>query len=306
MWCENPQDAEKYSVCTAPGTAYNSRMSVNHRFPARCLADACYRRLFGAALILLAGIPPGVAAAPPAGPSPDLAREERLRTEIVDTILDGAPVDLAAGGRPFLALYTEAAKAPPHGGVILLHGRGFHPDWGQVIQPLRVALPAHGWNTLSIQLPVLDKEATYYDYVPILGEAAPRIEAAIDFLRSKGLRRIVLIAHSCGAHMAMRWFEINGDQRISGFAGLGLGATDFGQPMERPFPLERMKVPVLDLYGSEEYPAVLRGAPQRRAAILRAGHPKSRQQVIAGANHYFEGIDNALLIEAVRRWLDSL
>ncbi len=42
---------------------------------------------------------------------------------------------------------------------LLAHGIGIHPNWEQVIQPLRVALSEQGWNTLSIQMPVLANEA---------------------------------------------------------------------------------------------------------------------------------------------------
>ena len=88
---------------------------------------------------------------------------------------------------------------------IILHGRGMHPDWSQVTNPLRVELPMHGWSTLAIQLPVLDKQASYYEYEEIFSEAVPRIEAAIGFLREQGSSRIALIAHSCGVHMSMSW-----------------------------------------------------------------------------------------------------
>ncbi len=42
-------------------------------------------------------------------------------------------------------------------GVLINHGRGFHPDWVDTVQPLRVGLVDYGWNTLSIQMPVLAK-----------------------------------------------------------------------------------------------------------------------------------------------------
>ena len=235
----------------------------------------------------------------------DLAREARLSAEIVDTILDGEPVELVADRQPFLGIFTESESDSPRGGVLILHGRGFHPDWSDVVQPLRTELPARGWHTLSLQMPVLDKTATFYEYIPVFPEAAPRIEAGIDFLKARGIDRVVLIAHSCSVHMSMYWFDNNGDARIDGYVGLGMGATDYKQPMERPFSLAKMAVPVLDLYGEEEYPAVLRGAPGRALALRKAGHPKSRQQVLPGADHYFHDQGDAL-VDAVADWLDSL
>lgn len=235
----------------------------------------------------------------------DLAREKRLAEQIEDAILDGDPVYLNANGHEFLSIYMETEADKPRGAVIILHGRGYHPDWDNVAGPLRKQLPEYGWNTLSLQMPVLQKQAKYYDYVPTFTEAYPRIEAGIRFLHEQGITNIVLLAHSCGAHMAMRWLEKAGDKDISAYIGVGMGATDKGQPMKNPFPLAQMKVPVLDIYGAEETRAVIRMAPERLAAIRAAGNPLSRQVVVPGADHYFNDRNDALLTEVVK-WLDSL
>ena len=237
------------------------------------------------------------------GVGPDYAREQRLADEIVDMIFDGEVEWLDADGREFLAIHTEAGDAKA--AVVILHGRGFHPDWADVVQPLRVGLAERGHSTLSLQMPVLDKEAKYYDYVEIFHHAYPRIEAGIEYLRGAGHERIVLLAHSCGVHMAMAWIREKGDEAIDAFVGLGMGATDYLQPMRRPFPLAAMRVPVLDLHGSDEYPAVLGKAPERRAMIEAAGHPASRQVVLAGADHYFRD-RGAELVDAVATWLDGV
>jgi pimeloyl-ACP methyl ester carboxylesterase len=234
---------------------------------------------------------------------PDFAREARMAAEIVDAILDGEAEWLDGGGRQFLSIYTAADES--RAAVLILHGRGFHPDWTDTVNPLRVGLVERGYSTLSLQMPVLAKEAKYYDYVPIFNHAHPRIEAGIQFLRARGHNKIVLLAHSCGVHMAMDWIRANSDLSFDAFIGLGMGATDYRQPMLEPFPLESMQVPVLDLYGAEEYPAVIRLAPGRKAMIEKAGHAKSRQVVLAGANHYFVDRGEAL-VETVVDWLDQL
>lgn len=233
----------------------------------------------------------------------DIEREKRLASEIVDTIMDGDAEFLKAGDHEFLGLYTEAEEAK--GGVIILHGRGFHPDWSDVANPLRVGLAEQGWNTLSIQMPVLDKEAKFYDYVEILPEAFPRIDAAIDFLKEKENKKIVLIAHSCSAHMAMAWVDAGHMRDLDGFIGIGMGAVDYKQPMLKPFPLDKIKIPVLDVFGQEEYPAVKKGAPGRLAAIKKAGNEKSTQLVVPNANHYFTDQGQALL-DVVAPWLNDL
>ena len=238
----------------------------------------------------------------PAGAS-DIEREKRLASQIVDSIIDGEPVFLPSGDHEFLAIYTEADDA--QGAVIIMHGRGFHPNWSDVAYPLRTGLVEQGWNTLSLQMPVLDKEAKFYDYLEIMDDAFPRIEAGIDYLQAQGNEKIVLIAHSCSVHMTMAWVDAGRMRDIDGFVGIGMGAVDYQQPMLKPFPLDMLKVPVLDVYGEEEYPAVKKGAPARLAAIRNAGNPKSRQITVPGANHYFTDEGDALL-EVVGSWLQGL
>lgn len=241
--------------------------------------------------------------APALANEPDLARESRMADEIVDAILDGEPVWLDADGTEFLSIFTEASEAK--GAVIILHGRGFHPDWVDTVNPLRVGLVEEGWTTLSLQMPVLEKDAKYYDYRPIFPKAFPRIETGIEYLANGGYKNIVLLAHSCGVHMAMAWLNTAGDSLISAFIGLGMGATDYQQPMAKPLALEKLKVPILDLYGANEYPAVIRMAPDRLARITEAGNINSRQIMLEGAGHYFTDQDDALTGE-VSRWLNGL
>jgi hypothetical protein len=234
---------------------------------------------------------------------PDYEREARLAEQIVDMILDGDPVWLEADQREFLSIYTEADDS--RAAVLILHGRGFHPDWADAINPLRVGLVERGYSTLSLQMPVLEKEAKYYDYTPIFEFAHARIEAGLRYLRENGHRKVILLAHSCGVHMAMDWIGENGDDSIDAYIGLGMGATDYGQPMRKPLPLAQMQVAVLDLYGADEFPAVRRAAPERQAMLEAAGHAQSRQLMLPQANHYFTDQGDALVV-AVADWLDQL
>lgn len=238
---------------------------------------------------------------------PDLEREKRMAVEVEDAVLDGEVIFLKDGDHEFMAIDQEP-EDKTKGAVIILHGRGFHPNWEDAIFPLRTQLPAKGWRTLSLQMPVLKKTAKYYDYVPLFSQAATRIEAGIQYLKEQGVHNIVLFAHSCGAHMAMEWVRNKGDaigENISAYIGAGMGATDYKQKMDKPFPLATMKIPVLDIYGEKEYPAVIRMAPERLAAMNKAGNTKSKQVVVSGADHYFKEKGNALVIE-VAKWLDTL
>ena len=264
------------------------------------------RKIVGLFIILVLVIQPAMADMT----KPDLAREKRMASEVEDIVLDGEVIFLKDGanqGHEFMAIDQEP-EGETKGAVIILHGRGFHPNWQDTVFPLRTQLPAKGWRTLSLQMPVLVKTAKYYDYVPLFSQAGPRIEAGIKHLKDQGIENIILLAHSCGAHMAMEWVRSKdgkaGDS-IKEYIGAGMGATDFGQKMAKPFPLDSMKIPVLDLFGSKEYPAVLAKAPGRLLQITKAANPKSQQVIVPGANHYFTDKGDELVM-AVSTWLETL
>ncbi len=260
-------------------------------------------------LLAVSGMSLNVFAKTAAGKA-DLEREKRMAVEVEDAVLDGDVIflaDKANDGHEFMAIDMEA-EDEEKGAVIILHGRGFHPNWEDAIFPLRTQLPANGWRTLALQMPVLEKSAKYYDYVPLFSQATPRIEAGIAYLKEQGVKKIVILAHSCGAHMAMDWVRNqNGtlDESVVGYIGAGMGATDYKQKMAEPFPLADMKVPVLDIYGDKDYPAVLRMAEGRLAAIKKAGNAKSAQVIVPGADHYFKDKGDEVTAD-VAKWLNTL
>lgn len=233
----------------------------------------------------------------------DLQREARLSSEMESNLFDGDALRLSADATEFVNVYIEAEEEK--GVVVLLHGRGYHADWELVVGPLRVILAESGWSTLSAQMPVLEKGALYYDYVKIFPKAYSRIEVIIEYLRDGGKGPIVLLAHSCGAHMAMSWIDSVGDSSIDAYIGMGMGATDYHQDLIKPFPLNQMAVPVLDLLGSEEYSRVKAQALVRKKLLQELGHPASTQQWVEGADHYFHG-KNEPAGKIIISWLDSL
>ena len=235
----------------------------------------------------------------------DVERERRLVAELEANLFDGNLQQLSAENVTFAAVELSPDSKPVRGSILLLHGRGLHADWPDNIGPLRIELAQNGWHTLSLQMPVLENSAKYFDYLAILPEAFPRIEAGIKHLLTGGHRPIVLLAHSCGTHMAMAWLEATVVRPIDAFIGIGMGATDYRQPMQRPFPFATLKIPVLDIYGSEDYPAVHRLAPVRLEAIQVDGNVSSTQLIVDGADHNFTDYSDAMA-ESIARWLDSL
>ncbi len=243
----------------------------------------------------------------------DLAKEKRWADQVEDAILDGEAVWLNDGKNDFLGIYTEAeattVTAKRKGrAVIVMHGTGIHPDWQQVVQPLRVGLTEHNWNTLSIQMPVLANEAEYTDYAPLYDEVAPRIDAAIRYLKDNGSKDIFLIGHSQGSSMTAYYLSsVNTSEAkpgVKGFVAIGIAAFADDARMDSIRALEKIKLPVLDLYGNEDLENILATVKARSAAAEKAGNKNYTQIQITG-NHFFDGHEDEL-VETVAAWLDKL
>ena len=230
----------------------------------------------------------------------DLAKEKRWADQVVDSILDGDAVWLNNGQHDFLGIYTEAEENQDRA-VIIMHGTGIHPDWQQVIQPLRVGLIEHGWHTLSIQMPVLNNEAEYLDYAPLFDEVAPRIDAAINHLKSLGIKNISLIGHSLGSAMSAHYLTTT-KQEIKSFVAIGMAALAKDKRMNAILSLEKITIPTLDIYGDDDLDKVIMSIDDRAAAAKKAGNQHFTQIEIEDSNHFFDD-QNEALIEAIANWL---
>ena len=104
--------------------------------------------------------------------------------------------------------------------------------------------------------------------------------------------------------MSMTWVEQRGTAGIDAYVGIGMGATDYKQPMRQPFPYAGIKVPLLNIVGSEDYPAVQLQA-SKLESILEELPGGSAQRRIEGAGHYFDD-QNEELLEAITDWLEQI
>lgn len=206
-------------------------------------------------------------------------------------IVVGDPVYLEGrAGHKFLTLYTEAPHAKA--GLVIVHGIGVHPDWG-LIGTLRSALADHGYTTLSVQMPVLAPDAKVDEYPSTFGEAAERLTRAVDFLRAKGFEKIAMVSHSMGSRMTHHYLTRAPSTPAGAWVCIGWGGHgDFS----------RLKLPVLDLYGENDLPAVLEGAKRRAASIGNSN--RSRQIMAPQADHFFKSRE-AELVRYVRDFLDT-
>lgn len=187
---------------------------------------------------------------------------------MVGNLVVGDAVDLRLpSGRTFLGLYAQGKRAMP--AVLIVHGSGVHPDHG-MIGSLRVALADMGYTTLSIQMPVLAADTPAQDYYPAMfPEAAQRIGAGAAWLKEKGAGKIVLASHSLGAWMSQYYLERTKDAPFAAWISMG-----------RSGGIPKLPLPVLDVYGEKDFPAVLSSAPERRASL---------QVRIPGADHFYDG-----------------
>jgi pimeloyl-ACP methyl ester carboxylesterase len=216
-------------------------------------------------------------------PAQDYAREKRWSDDILATLMVGNAAWLTQkNGHRFIALYTEAPKA--RGAVIVAHGRGWSPDY-ELYGALRTKLSEAGFTTLAIQLPVLDGTAKLVDYIATYPDARERFQLGVDYLKSKGHRNIAIVSHSLGASMANQYLIKTGDDSVKAWVFVGII-----NGLEEMF---RIKIPVLDIFGSRDWDVTRWGAEERRAQILKIAG--SEQVIVPDAEHFFEGKEDRLV-----------
>ena len=230
--------------------------------------------LFVALALLLAALPAA---------AQDYEREKRWADEIQKTLMVGDAAWLEQkNGHRFLALHTEAEK--PRGAAIIAHGRGWSPDF-ELYGTLRTKLADAGYTTLSIQLPVLPSTAILGLYIPLYPDARERFQLAVDYLKAKGYRNIAIVSHSLGATMANQYLIRTEDASVGAWVFIGIV-----QGLEEMY---RIRIPVLDVFGSQDWVVTMWGADERRKQIEK--NPGSSQVMVKDAKHFFEDREDELV-----------
>jgi pimeloyl-ACP methyl ester carboxylesterase len=234
----------------------------------------------------------GCAVAAQAQVRPDYEREKRWADQVLPAILVGEVVWIKqTNGHEFLAIHTEAQKA--RGAVIVGHGRGWNPDF-ELYSAMRTKLAEQGYTTLAIQLPVLGPGAKVGDYIPTYPDAAERYDLAARYLVDKGYKDIAIVSHSLGATMANQYL-IKAD-RTPVKAWIFIGIIN---GLEEMF---RIKIPVMDVFGSKDWEITQVGAYERKRQIDKV--PGSQQVIVKDALHFFEGKEDEL-VRVVVDFLDQ-
>jgi pimeloyl-ACP methyl ester carboxylesterase len=225
--------------------------------------------------------------------SQDYERERRWADQILPTLMVGNAEWLEQkNGHRFLGLFIDVKNAK--GAVIVAHGRGWSPDF-ELYGTLRTRLAEAGYTTLSIQLPVLPSTAIIGLYAPLYPDARERFQLAVDFLKAKGYRNIAIVSHSLGATMANQYLIRTEDDGVKAWVMIGII-----NGLEEMF---RIKIPVLDVFGGEDWNVVMWGADERRKQIL--ANPGSAQVVVPGAKHFFEDREDEL-VRTIAKFLNTI
>ncbi|MFV2058132.1 MAG: DUF3530 family protein [Thiohalomonadales bacterium] len=232
--------------------------------------------------------------------------EKRQALQLSKHIKVGKPIQLPLGQDDFFAIYTEATTPKSRGGAILVHGLGAHPDWPQMISPLRRQLPRYGWNTLSIQIGTVRDYASSKDYERLFQDSHRRIRSAIDYFKKRGIYNIILIGHSLGASMALTYIS-NSQEKFSGvIAVVGVSMYDLDKitkNYQTANTIASIKIPVLDIYGSLDNVEIQNSARLRRLAAQKSANKLFNQLEISGADHFFTGLEKKLL-KRIRGWVN--
>ncbi|ADZ90298.1 alpha/beta hydrolase family protein [Marinomonas mediterranea] len=174
------------------------------------------------------------------------------------------------GTEDFLGLFNESGTGDPQGCVLFLHEDHAHPDWPQVISPLRRNLPSHSWCTLSIEVPDIAGRATpttvpSNDSDSDSDNSSPtpptdggvtltneqkvfdRIDAALALIREKGYQNAAYLGHRSGAAYALKYVA---DRGIAGQALILVDIKTVPPASEYQLSqsIESLRIPVLDYY----------------------------------------------------------
>ena len=235
-------------------------------------------------------------------------QEQRLTQQLKDSVTQGEALMLKiAPDDEFLALYMEATTPRSRGGVILLHDIGAHPDWPELIAPLRTQLPRYGWHTLSLQMPLLSDHPTPQEYVELFSEARARIAAGVDYFSSRGIYNMVVVGHSLGGAMGLTWLASEAGKQSRAIAFVGIGVYDhehMDTSITSDKSIAQLTIPVLDIVGNLDRRVVLDSANARATQAKKAGRKNYQLVTIPGADHFFTGLENSL-VKRIRVWLNK-
>lgn len=188
-------------------------------------------------------------------------------------------LELAGGKMP--AIYMEEQTGMKQGATVIVHDLGMNPDWPGIVSPLRQGLPEVGWATLSISPSTLQGNKVPTDPEALLKEVNEGLGAALKFLGGKGYQNVALIGLGMGATAGAAYLANNPGHGVAAFIGINMGPSPANLPSLAPAGyLEKIPLPMLDIYGERAAPAVRLDAPARALAAKKSGAAAQASQNI--------------------------
>ena len=232
---------------------------------------------------------------------PSKVREENINNQIIEYIFDADVIKISSRIENNFNLISNQNNESKYS-ILLLHGRGLYPTEPNVIDPLRISFVEEGIDTYSLQLPVLDKGESYNEYKQIFKYSDARITSAINFIEPK---KLIIVAHSCGAHMLISWAKKNNIKNLAGFILIGAGAVDKNQKMVDGLDYSIINIPILNIYGEYDHGSVKNHATIFNDVVRDKNDSVSKNIEIQGSDHNHLNESN-LLVDIVNSWLKSL
>jgi len=227
---------------------------------------------------------------------PNYLRESNINEQFVQEQFDSDIINIRLDdNKTFVMLQNvESTNTAP---ILLLHGRGLYPNEPLVMNPIREGLESE-YNIFSIQLPVLDKGATYYDYKKIFTYSNERILKVLEKIYSEH-GKVIIIAHSCGAHMLGSYLDSKGSLYLDSVVLLGAGAVDKDQTADF-FDYSSLGIKLLNVYGEFDHNSVV----QHNSYLMSLESENITHIMINDADHYYRDQSESVLL-ILKKWLIS-
>lgn len=234
----------------------------------------------------------------------DDKREAEFAADIQKTLNVGHAVWLESAGKKFLSLYTDTAKNPRSGVIILLHDVGGHPNQQAIIKNLRTFFPEHHWATLSVQMPVREASAPVQDYYTLFSESKTRLTAALDFAKKEKAEKVVVIGYGLGGLMASYALTDTKNDDVKALVTISLPVPETSEIAAQTLALiPKLTLPMLDIYGALDMQNVVNSARERQVAGKI--NPHYQQVKLDNEGHLYLH-DDGLLVKRIYSWIDKV
>ena len=105
--------------------------------------------------------------------------------------------------------------------------------------------------------------------------------------------------------MTMRYLSDDPNAPVAALVLIGMQGGYERMVHDNVASLRKVRIPVLEVYGSNDLPGVRQFAARKASAAYTGQNRAYRQMMVDGANHFFDDREE-LLVQIVGEWLDRL